>query len=68
MRKTIIDSRKEGDERVKETFLFFPKCIDNQIRWLEKAKIKQSIHYMFDPTCGASWWEWRDLEWIDNIK
>jgi hypothetical protein len=64
MRCKIIDNRKEGQQRVISKYLFIPKRIGNERRWLEKSTIKQTLYYMFDVTCGATWWEWRDTEWI----
>lgn len=52
------------DTRIKEHFLFFPKEINNEWRWLEKAKYKQCY----------GWWNglcykgWIDKEWIDEVK
>ena len=60
MRHTIIDNRKEGQERIIDKFLLFPKRIGNEIRWFERAKIKQSLHRVFD-----IWWEWRDIQWVN---
>lgn len=53
------------DTRIKEHFLFFPKKINMEWRWLEKAKYKQ--YY-------GEWWDgghcegWIDKEWIDEVK
>jgi hypothetical protein len=67
MRCKIIDNRKEGQQRIINKYLFIPKRIGDERRWLEKATIKQTLYYMFDVTCGAAWWEWRDTEWVENI-
>ena len=34
------------DDRIKEHFLFLPKKIRNEWRWLEKAKYKQNYEYI----------------------
>lgn len=55
------------DSRIKEHFLFFPKKIGNEWRWLERTKYKQSYEYIpghgdFLPL------GWIDKEWIDEVK
>lgn len=35
---------KQGDVKYRYKFLWFPLCIDNEVRWLEFAHIK----YVFD--------------------
>jgi len=67
MRCKIVDNRKEGQDRIISKYLYLPKRIGNERRWLERCKIKQTLRYMFDVTCGATWWEWRDKEWVDNV-
>lgn len=42
------------DTRIKEHFLFFPKKIDNEWRWLEKAKYKQCYEKWWDDGCCDS--------------
>jgi hypothetical protein len=64
MRRIYIDNRKEGDERIIEKFLFLPFKIGNEMRWLENVKIRQVRRYMFDVTCGSSWYEWKSVEWL----
>lgn len=67
MRCKIVDNRKEGQQRIISKYLYFPKRIGDERRWLERHKIKQTLHYMFDVTCGATWWEWRDSEWVEDV-
>jgi len=67
MRWKIIDNRKEGQERIISKYLYIPKRIGNERRWLERVSFKQTLHRMFDVTCGACWWEWRDTEWVENV-
>jgi hypothetical protein len=66
MRWKIIDNRKEGQERIISKYLYIPKRIANERRWLERVSIKQTLHRMFDGF-GACWWEWRDTEWVENV-
>jgi hypothetical protein len=65
MRCKIIDNRKEGQQRIISKYLFIPKRIGDERRWLERVSIKQTLYRMFDVTCGSCWWEWRDTEWVD---
>lgn len=65
MRCKIIHNKKEGQQRIISKYLFLPTRIGDERRWLEKVSIKQTLYRMFDMTCGASWWEWRNTEWAD---
>lgn len=49
-----------SDTRIREHFLFRPKVIKKECRWLEKAKYKQC----FESYCM----DWVDIEWIDEEK
>lgn len=55
-----------GDSRIVTKFLFFPKKINREWRWLERASILQrcveqmnsgSMDYGYHKT-------WRDIQWI----
>lgn len=50
-----------GDERVIKVFLFIPRKIGRDIRWLETAKIRQRYVYRWkEPgTC------WFDCDFVD---
>jgi len=53
-----------GDIRTIKKFLWLPKTIHNERRWLEFAKIKQQFNFYMDflyLTCE----EWTDLCWDD---
>jgi hypothetical protein len=55
-----------GDTRVVSKFLFFPKRIDREWRWLEKASYRQICvkvmnHGSYDYRYHK---EWADKEWI----
>ena len=56
---------KEGDKRIAERFLLFPKVLDDEWRWLEIAQIHQEyqpVRWMVDvPTLR----DWVDLCWIE---
>ena len=67
MRCKIVDNREEGQQRIISKYLYLPKRIGDERRWLERCKIKQTLYYMFDVTCGQGWWEWRDSEWVEDV-
>ncbi len=55
----------DGEERIKEGFLFFPKSIkisDDyfESRWLERARWKERFY----PGWGDDYWT--SVEWIDD--
>lgn len=55
-------SAEVGDTRIVYRFLFFPRKINNQTRWLESAYIRQ--RYCLDSwLCGY----WIDKDFIDPI-
>lgn len=54
------------DTRIKEHFLFLPKRIGNEYRWLEKGKYKQCYEEWWDGICCYT--RWIDKEWIDEEK
>jgi hypothetical protein len=41
-----------------------PVSIGDELRWLEKATIKQKMEYRFDTTSGSSWFEWENVQFI----
>jgi len=51
-----------GSQRVIRKFLWFPLEIDNQIRWLEIAKIRQICKYHGEEFGYA----WENYEWVDD--
>ena len=60
MRFQVEPYKSVGDTRVITRFLFFPRRIGNEARWLEKARIRQvavrceySVH-------------WYDERWEDD--
>jgi len=54
---------KEGDTRIVDRSLLFPKCLDDEWRWLELTQIYQEyrpVRWMVDvPTL----YDWVDLHW-----
>ena len=57
---------KEGDRRIMERFLLFPKRLNGEWRWLEIARICQQYRV-------SNWlwpdiptlWDWVDLHWAN---
>ena len=45
-----------GTRRIKRRFLFFPKEINNEVRWLECAKWEEQYYYYLT---------WIPTRWID---
>lgn len=52
-----------GDTKIKEKFLFFPKCIDGEVRWLEHAKYM--VRYI---TSEYIWDHWSAVKWMDESE
>ena len=57
----------EGQTNIVKRFLFFPKWIGKEIRWLESVTIKRTVinehYYISDRTRYRL--IWRDTEFID---
>lgn len=58
-----------GSRRVKTRFLFLPKTINRETRWLERATWREEVMKVMDHT-NTSWrvsytLAWRAVEWID---
>lgn len=52
-----------GNKRIIEKFLWFPKKINLEIRWLERAKIEQECRWcLYEP--GISGHYWSNLKFI----
>ena len=52
----------EGTIRLKKCFLFLPKYLNGETRWLERATIQQEGIYYQDTSILF----WDDIAWIDN--
>jgi hypothetical protein len=57
-----VKENRPGDTRTKRGFLWFPKWIGEEIRWLERAGWKQ----IYLPTGHWGALEWSDLAWTDG--
>jgi hypothetical protein len=69
MRKLIKERPKIGDERIRTTFLLFPKTLTNpdnkkfEKRWLEKVRIiEQYYNAGIDNGSG-----WSDNRWASDV-
>lgn len=45
-------------------FLWLPKTINNETRWLVNATYKSEASYTFDVTCGSQTYLFIDLCWV----
>lgn len=64
--QTLPPALSPGQTRIRRQFLFLPKCIDRETRWLKHARwiaqcmpIPSSVH---PPHCYL---DWRPTKWID---
>lgn len=60
MRKILKPNPIVRETRIREKFLFFPKVINRELRWLEKAAwVEQYVHTGYDePSC-----HWEAINW-----
>jgi hypothetical protein len=50
----------EGERRIKRKFLWFPKCLKGQYRWMETAEWVVEAYY-------RDWGlYWRPIAWVDS--
>jgi len=67
----IKSGPEEGDERIVDGFLWFPKYLDREWRWLEHAKWLQIVRRLtqivpdsgYSP--GQTYLSWCDTEWVN---
>ena len=63
----LVDKRSRpegGDSRTKKGFLFLPKRIGNETRWLEFATWKQFCYWELN----GEFYKWVDYKWVDVNK
>ena len=67
MRWRVNKNPKEYETRIVERFLLFPVTLNDEKRWLEKAKIKQRYIYTYTYDCGFANPEgrWMNYRFID---
>lgn len=67
--KKILDGHdlenRLGEIRIIETFLWKPRTINHERRWLEKCKIKQEVCEMEEWCTAHRSYKWYDREWIN---
>ena len=58
---------EHGDWRTIEQFLFFPRQVRGEIRWLERVQIRQ---YFDKPSYSYSWepGKWKDGQFVEIPK
>lgn len=67
-----------GRRRIIERFLWFPRKVDYEVRWLENVMIEQKVTFIhvYDRDCGnvikpTRKYIWQDSKWVDppiNLK
>ena len=60
---TYVGEPKKGAKRIVERFLFFPKSVRGEVRWLTRARISQVY------TNSREYWDfdcsWKNLEFVN---
>lgn len=64
MRWNVRDSSNIGDKRIITKFLLFPKCLNGEWRWLEKASYEQ-VYGNWCTSSDEDFNSWSDMRWID---
>jgi hypothetical protein len=57
---------KHNDRRTIEQFLFFPRTIRGETRWLERVRIHQYFSKPFSYSFDNG--EWKDVEFVEIPK
>ena len=65
MRWTSKEMPEEGEKRVINIFLFFPRLIGEEWRWLERVQILQVYEKDVDYE-GTRFSCWEDKKWINK--
>ena len=55
-----------GDTRIKHGFLWLPKCIKKEIRWLECSSWKEQA-YLAKASEGIPYLRWIGVKWIEYV-
>jgi hypothetical protein len=68
MRKMLKPEPKLGDIRRVTKFLFLPKVINDELRWLEKATYRQMYEQVLNLSSSGTGLEniWYDMSWVDD--
>lgn len=54
---------KEGERRIIPVFTLFPRCINDEVVWLEWVYILQELHYCFQK---GFFYYWEDLKLLEK--
>lgn len=60
--RTYYDSHYPGERRIVTKFLWFPKRIGNEERWLEKASWVEKYIFHWDGN------DWFAVDWLDRCN
>lgn len=59
-----FNTEKLGNKRIRKGFLLFPKCMGNELRWLEHAKWEQEyVEYAED---SLRLYGWYNIKWLSE--
>lgn len=67
LKKYLSTNPRIGQKRRKSGFLFFPKVIDGELRWLKYAAWIERYRYRFT-SFGADFYGWEPEEWENNFS
>lgn len=57
----------EGTRRSRSGFLFLPKGIAGEVRWLERATWIEEVCYWYGPHSGRyRGWTWESIQWTEE--
>lgn len=58
---------KDGTKRERGGYLWFPKRIGNETRWLEAAAWEEEVmHWVSALTKKDLYWTWETTRWLDD--
>ena len=60
MKFQLAPEPKNGDLRIRTQFLLFPKEINREVRWLERASWQEKY------CTGYIFLKWLELKWVDE--
>lgn len=64
-----LTSARKGDERTVTRFLWLPKKIGREIRWLEKATwVERYVSFGQDDVAGVDVLGWLEMHWEDKYE
>jgi len=67
MRKFYNELKNKcGKKRIIHKFLWIPKRIEDEMRWLEFATFEQEVYSFDNWETGELVYKWINLRWIDD--